>query len=381
MLFNESEQLLRLHPSLESVIRGVDERLSQFDVNGLANPSIFAALMAADPQQVALVFDELRKAGILDHVELCECPACRRLWPAADYKLSLASEDAFCCSDCGADLIQHPPRFTKEYRLSPPALHLAAMNRTKPKTQVSHLVLLIHGIRTDATWQEKVAAELNLLPGIEAQPIGYGVFDVFRFWFPFLRTLVLRKIANKIRHATVRHRDSGAKVSVIAHSFGTYSVFRLLNELGDFRFHRVILCGSIVSDNYPWQFVEPRVEEPIINDCGTRDIWPPAAKALSWGYGATGTFGFKSAGIRDRFHDIDHSGFFDDDFVRTYWVPFIERGDFVPSPWTARRPNCPYCVKFLAWFPVQWVTLGILIWWFKTPLWSLIQLAIKKITM
>ena len=292
MFFKESEQLLKQHPSLETVIRGVDERLSQFDANGLANPSIFSASMTADQHQVFAVFKELLKLGVLEHVNLCECPGCQLLLPAADYKTSLSRGDEFHCSDCGVDLIQRAPRLVKEYRLSPQALHQTAKKRMKPKAQVSHLVLLVHGIRTDATWQEKVATELNLLPGVEAQPIGYGVFDVFRFWCPFItRTLVLRKIADKIRHATVMHRDNGAKISVIAHSFGTYSIFRLLNEFADFRFHRVILCGSIVSDNYPWPFVQTRVEGPIINDCGTRDIWPAAAKALSWGYGATGTFG------------------------------------------------------------------------------------------
>ena len=244
MFFKESEQLLKQHPSLESVIRGVDDRLSQFDGNGLANASIFAASMTADQQQVSAVLEELVKLGVLQHVNLCECPSCQQLMPAADYKTSLAGGDEFHCADCGADLIQRAPRLLKDYRLSPAALHQTAKKRMKPKAQVSHLVLLVHGIRTEATWQEKVGAELELLPGVEAQPIGYGVFDVFRFWCPFVtRTLVLRKIATKIRHATAMHRDNGAKNSVIAHSFGTYSIFRLLNELADFRFHRVILCG------------------------------------------------------------------------------------------------------------------------------------------
>ena len=381
MFFKESEQLRKQHPSLEAVIEGIDSRLSEFDANGLANATIFAASMRADQQQVSAIFEGLRTKGVLEYVNLVECPGCKLLMPAAEYQISLNGGEEFCCSDCGANLKLQPPKFVKEYRLTPYALHIVSKNRMKPKAQIKHLVLLIHGIRTDATWQENVAAELNLLPGVEAQPLGYGFFDVFRFWFPFgTRTWVLKKIAYKIRHATVRHRDNGAKISVIAHSFGTYSILRLMKEQADFRFHRVILCGSIVSDNYPWGFVEPRVEEPIINDCGTRDVWPAAAKSLSWGYGATGTFGFKSPGIRDRFHDIDHGGFFDEEFVKTYWVPFIERGEVVPSPWTTTHPTRPYRVMLLAWFPIQWVLLAFFIWWFHNPLWNLIQAITKKIT-
>ena len=155
------------------------------------------------------------------------------------------------------------------------------------------------------------------------------------------------------------------RLIVIAHSFGTYATFRLLNENADFRLFRVLLCGSIVSDHYPWHFVQPRVEETIVNDCGTRDIWPAAAKSLSWGYGATGTFGFKSPGIRDRFHDIDHGGFFDDDFIKKYWVPFIESGEVVLSPWTSKRPASPYYVRLLANVPIQWISFGILVWLFR----------------
>jgi hypothetical protein len=372
MFFKESERLQQEHPSLASLIAKIDAHLSRFDKSGLANPVIFASLLNASQHQVLSVFEKLTTLDVLENVYLCECPKCKRLLPSAEYRLSVAAGDEFPCTDCGTNLVGSSPKQVMAFRLSPNALHEVSKNKMASKTKVEHLVLLIHGIRTDAVWQEKVAAELNLLPNVEAQPIGYGIFDTFRFWFPFFtRTLVLKKIENKIRLAIAMH--PGAKVSVIAHSFGTYAIFRLLNEKADFRLFRVLLCGSIISDNYPWDFVQPRVEETIINECGTKDIWPAAAKSLSWGYGATGTFGFKSPGFRDRFHDIDHGGFFDDEFVKTYWVPFIEKGEVVPSPWTARRPSSPNKVTLLASLPIQWIGFGLLIWLFRHPIMNVIH--------
>jgi pimeloyl-ACP methyl ester carboxylesterase len=364
MFFNESEQLLRRHPSLSSLITQIDARLSQFDGFGLAKPSDFATFLNAKHDQVVALFDELVASGVLIATDMCECTKCNMLTPTSDYRACIASGEELLCPTCGTDLIKDESRQIKVFRLSSRALHETTKNKMTPKHEVDHVIPLIHGILTDAVWQERVAAELNLLPKVEASPIGYGILELVMFWCPlFTRRIALRTIEKKIRHAIARH--PGAKISVIAHSFGTYATFRLLNENADLRFHRVVLCGSIVSDRYPWDHVEPRVENTIINDCGTRDRWPAIAKTLTWGYGATGTFGFKSPGIRDRFHDFDHSGFFTDEFVQTYWMPFISTGEIVPSPWTSKRASSPFLVKCLAAIPLQWITLLLLLYLFK----------------
>lgn len=363
MFFKESEQLRREHPGLEALIGRIDARLAQFSADGRATPAVFSAFLNVDQHQVASLFDRYAALGVLAPAEMCECTECFHPMPASDYRTSLALGQECPCSSCGTDLVQQSPRHFKAFRLTESAAHQVRKNSTAPKAQVEHLVLLIHGINTDGRWQEKVAAELNVLPGVQAETIGYGVLQVVMFWCPLLtRRFPIRTIEWKLRQAMAIHR--APHVSVVAHSFGTYAIFWLLKRKPDLRFFRMILCGSIVSDQYRWDEVQPRIESPIINDCGTRDAWPAAAKALTWGYGATGVFGFKSPAIRDRFHDVGHSGFFDDDFVQKYWVPFIERGQIVTSPWTSRRPQSPWHVMFLAKVPIQWIALGVGAWWY-----------------
>jgi hypothetical protein len=371
MFFKESAQLLQDHPNLSKLITQIDEQLSNFDASGLAKAVDFASFLNVDHNQVAAIFEKLAASKLLTSIGMCQCNECGMATPAADFRAAYASGEELLCPDCGTDLIRQSPKQFTAYRLSERAVHQVVKSRMTPNTKVEDIVLLVHGILTEGAWQEKVASELRLIPGVEAQPIGYGIVELFMFWCPILtRRFALNKVLRKIRH-TMRLYP-GARVSVIAHSFGTYCVFRILNENADIAFDKVIFCGCIVSDEYPWDFVQPRVAQKIINDCGTRDFWPAAAKSLSWGYGATGTFGFKSPGIFDRFHDFDHGGFFDEEFVRTYWVPYIARGEIIPSPWTTKRPPSPPAVKTLATIPIQWIcSLTILIvgylvyrWWF-----------------
>ncbi len=57
------------------------------------------------------------------------------------------------------------------------------------------IIVLLHGIRTQAHWAEMVANVLETELGVRVQPIKYGFFDVIRFLFPFwTRREPVRKI-------------------------------------------------------------------------------------------------------------------------------------------------------------------------------------------
>src|SRR5882762_789827 len=47
----------------------------------------------------------------------------------------------------------------------------------------STVVVLIHGIRTQGEWQEKVAKEFGV-PGVTVYPIKFEFFDILRFILP-----------------------------------------------------------------------------------------------------------------------------------------------------------------------------------------------------
>jgi pimeloyl-ACP methyl ester carboxylesterase len=227
------------------------------------------------------------------------------------------------------------------------------------------VVILIHGIRTAAWWQNRVASIIEREPHVTVIPLKYGYFDLIRFLCPFgfCRNGPVERIRKQLQG--IRDDFKDYKFVVFAHSYGTYVLSRILLENPRFMFDRVILCGSIIRNNFDWDRVQNQIltreenkRDAIINECGTRDVWPAFANSVSWGYGATGTYGFGVQNVRDRFHPIKHSGFFDDKFVESYWVPAV-RGKPIDFSSTDREG-----VGTPAWFailrlPLRWlIVLG-----------------------
>src|SRR5687767_9723866 len=84
----------------------------------------------------------------------------------------------------------------------------------------THIVLLLHGIRTNAPWAEMVKTALESSPDISmVLPIGYGYFDVLRFLIPgpWRNGPVARVVRELNEIQAINH---GARISVLAHSFG-----------------------------------------------------------------------------------------------------------------------------------------------------------------
>lgn len=186
------------------------------------------------------------------------------------------------------------------------------------------VVLLIHGIRTRAYWQHIVRQTFEEDGLVRVVPIGYGRFDVFRFILPGpSRRKPIDTIHRKIRSAISAYQSDSSEVSIIAHSFGTYSVAKVLQENRDIIIKNLILCGSIISDNYDWGATKRQITGFLINDYGTLDIWPAVANSVTWGYGNTGTYGFKSPEINDRPHRINHSDFLNKEFSERFWKSAI----------------------------------------------------------
>ncbi|MEU9422400.1 hypothetical protein AB0D87_05990 [Streptomyces sp. NPDC048342] len=207
------------------------------------------------------------------------------------------------------------------------------------------VVLLVHGIRTQGEWQELLRREVLFSDGIEAIPIKYGFLDAFRFWFPIgTRRKAISTLKWKINGAIASR--PGRDIVVIAHSFGTYAVSRILGDSPDFRPQRILFCGSIVKQSFRWD----KISEcpPIVNDCGGRDIWPVLAAALSWGYGPSGVFGFGTPGIRDRHHSFKHSDYFSREFINEYWTPWIKDGSVTESRYEGTPRQVPYWMSLVS---------------------------------
>jgi hypothetical protein len=190
--------------------------------------------------------------------------------------------------------------------------------------------------------------------------------NAFRFWFPlWTRDAPVRNLLWRIRSA--RDRSSSAKMSVIAHRFGTYAIGNILRDNPDIRLHRLILCGAILPSNFRWDQIQRSVETPIINDCGIKDIWPVLAQSTTFGYGPSGRFGFGTPGVRDRYHDFGHGGFFKEKFVSDFWLPWFRGGNFVKSkapPPSGTRWHLLTLIQ-IKWLAILLCVLGVF-WFAKT---------------
>src|SRR5262249_128214 len=113
----------------------------------------------------------------------------------------------------------------------------------------------------------------------------------------------------------------------------------------------------------------------VVNECGTRDIWPPLAHSVTFGYGLSGTGGFQVPGVEDRCHDVGHSGYFTKEFIQEFWVPFIKDGTVTRSKFEEEMAEAPWWISVIGLRPIlpwlMWiliaglasaVTLGVRAW-------------------
>jgi|SRR5450830_413787 len=229
--------------------------------------------------------------------------------------------------------------------------------------QRQHIVVLLHGMNTDAEWQEAIADAIRNSTNIEPLVVGYGNFHPLKFAVPFFfRQGRINKVLTDLRGIRLRHPD--ADISVVAHSFGTYIVAKILAAGGEVKFHRVLLCGAIVDTDFDWSAVSGRFSAPVLNDIGRRDIWPSMAKSWSWGYGNSGCIGFQNSLVRDRHFTLAHSGFLNVRHMQRYWLPYLLDGKVVASRYSARRRPMGTIERVFRAF--SWKYLALLVggvWW------------------
>ncbi len=223
----------------------------------------------------------------------------------------------------------------------------------------SHVVILVHGIRTRALWQNELRKILQK-DGFAVQPTNYGYFDVVRFLFPWQLFAGARveEITRQIRHTLSINK--GADCSIIAHSFGTFVVARILRDHTDLEFNRIIFCGSVVSHKFRFEDYRGRLKTPLVNEVGTRDFWPVIAEVVTFGYGSAGTYGFRRPAVHDRWHNGKaHGDFLNQKFCVKYWAPFLRNGEIVEDNEIAERP--PWWLWAVSTFQIRYLVLGAVV--------------------
>ncbi len=195
------------------------------------------------------------------------------------------------------------------------------------------IVILVHGIRTFGGWQERLA---NLLhDGGDRQKIfvyKYGYFSSLAFLIPFFRMIVIRRFRKYLQRNAASWK--GKTVDIVAHSFGTYVTAWALRGMEPDEapaIRNLILCGSVLKRFFPWEdlVVHDQKVQRVINECGTKDVWPVIAQFFVLGMGIAGRQGFagvtgRDAGILNRYYSLGHSGFFTDEFMGQQWAPILK---------------------------------------------------------
>lgn len=207
------------------------------------------------------------------------------------------------------------------------------------------IIVLIHGIRTDGAWQTKFRQSLSNVPDVHVIPVGYGFFSVLGLLGPF-RGKPIASVERKIQDA--RNLHPGSDMVIVAHSFGTYIITKLLQSNQTFDIGRLLLCGAIVSKDFEWDRLNTKYNsKTVLNEVGTRDIYPVIANAGTWGYGATGRFGVQGPRVYDRYFNYGHSDFFHEEHFEKFWKPFVVDGVIQPSDWDTKRDSTSWIVGLL----------------------------------
>lgn len=266
------------------------------------------------------------------------CQSCRAI---------IKPGEAYVFGQSSTDVAKVAASLAQALNVKPNDIHIPEPLKAKAKAK-THTVLLIHGIRTQAEWAQRAASVLESDPTIRVVFVRYEFFDSVRFLLPIpgLRRKPIRRVLAILRDELSRRPE---KLSIIAHSFGTYIVSRILEEEPDIEIYRLVLCGSIIPDSYQWERYKYRIgrdregDYAIVNDCGISDVWPVFSKYV-WGCGSSGRFGFGHGRVKDRFHPFGHSGFFDEAVIRKYWLSFLqgrlEEGEI-------DRPKTPWWISVL----------------------------------
>src|SRR4051812_9677635 len=115
-----------------------------------------------------------------------------------------------------------------------------------------HVVLLVHGIRTRAEWAQRTAHVLESVPGMQVALVGYGFFDTIRFLLPIraIRDAPVQRVTTQVRTVLDSAGGKRTRLSIVAHSFGTYIIAQVLQREPDIRVHRLIFAGSIVPETF-----------------------------------------------------------------------------------------------------------------------------------
>ncbi len=153
-----------------------------------------------------------------------------------------------------------------------PATPAALVEREPPAPRA---VFVLHGIRASQIddWLLKVERKARecFPKGTVLKRPAYGYFTAIRFALPAVRRRNIRKFQDAYTELIARHPN--VVPDFIGHSNGTYMLGQSLLEVPAMRFGNVVLAGSVLPQDYPWDEKTGTQVLRVRSERGQRD-WP-----------------------------------------------------------------------------------------------------------
>jgi hypothetical protein len=194
------------------------------------------------------------------------------------------------------------------------------------------VVFPLHGIRTRAEWQKEFSDLAHTAEwDCRLAEWFFGKFSVLQFFWPFSREAKVRWFrATYDRELNCRDLKlvRNQYPSVTAHSFGTYILGYALLRYEYIRFNKVILCGSILPRDFPWdKLIERGQVQAVRNEYGVKDFWANRVGQFVPNTGRSGSVGFlcSSPRLDQQKFNYTHSEYFETGHMREYWIRFLDK--------------------------------------------------------
>lgn len=212
--------------------------------------------------------------------------------------------------------------------------------------KVTDVVFVIHGIRDEGYWTQKIARRViakgkDIGRNVVSETSSYGYFPMLSFLSPGARQSKVEWLMDRYTQAKATYPD--AKFSFVGHSNGTYLLAKALSDYPAVRFENIVFAGSVVHRDYEWSQYIPDQAKAVLNFVATSDwvvaFFPNALQALSvQDLGSAGHDGFEIAARHPQVYELDrqyvtggHGAALDE----TTWdsiADFVLNGEFRPPP-------------------------------------------------
>jgi hypothetical protein len=284
------------------------------------NAALLGQRLAIEASAATRIAEALTKASVFERREVVICPN-----PDCGIELDQESLAEHRCQTCSTDLDEDEPRSDVRYLLE------------RPRARDAGWLIALHGIRTRGPWQEQLQwlIDRQFLRTIPFKNWKYGRV-LGRSLIPAAQRRLVRRFLDQAKAAQGELRGvlspgAAQPPDVVAHSFGTWIVAHALQEDPTLRLGDVILVGSIVRPDWPWdEIIERGQVNALLNYCGDRDLWVRLAERFIPDSGPSGAIGFTQR--HDSLINVlrpggDHSSPFSDERLpptfENVWHPFL----------------------------------------------------------